>query len=92
MEWDERLSALLKDVEKFPFSYLHKFVGKNTPEFEAGVVDLRARFPDLQLVHRRESSGGKHVAYTFEWIARTPEEIIAVIQASAKLPDLQILL
>lgn len=88
----DKLRELLNAQEVFPVRYLHKFIGKNTVVFEQGVVALNAAFNGLELQSRRESGGGKHVAYTYAIDARSAEEIIMLFEATERVPDLLMVL
>lgn len=83
-----KLRALLEAQEAFPTEFIHKFIGKNTPEFALGVAELERKFPGLRLQHSRMSAGDAHVALTYVISAATVEEIIVVLQATDTIADL----
>ncbi len=87
-----QLKALLESQEKFPTTYLHKFIGKNTVAFHGGVSGLEKRFATLTLELSRESVGGKHVAKTYRFGASSADEIIELLKATDQVPDLLMVL
>jgi putative lipoic acid-binding regulatory protein len=93
----EKLRALLSE-EIYPHLYVHKFIGLNTPAFRAAVEALEAKFPDAIQVSARESAPtssygeANYLAYTYELTARNADEIIALLEQTATLPDLKVVL
>jgi len=86
------LRALLA-LEQFPLTYLHKFIGKNTPAFHAAVAAMEARFPSAVRVTVRLSGVNQtYVAYTLSLNAKDPEEIVALWSATADLAELTLIL
>lgn len=87
-----RLLELLSQ-ESFPLEYLHKFIGKNSPEFKEAVAQLAARFPAVHTQHVRES-GKSHayLAYSFSLTALQPKDVTDLVEATSQLPGLALLL
>jgi putative lipoic acid-binding regulatory protein len=83
---------LLASQHTFPCGYTHKFIGKNTVAFTTAVERLEGRFGALRLEKARESKGGAHIALTYVFAALDPDDIIALFEETAKLPDLHIIL
>jgi putative lipoic acid-binding regulatory protein len=91
-----KLRELLKQ-EKYPMTYIHKFIGMNTSAFRDAVEDLEDRFPGLREVSRRESSDSgsgdaNYLACTFNFIASSADEIIELMEATRVLADIKIML
>ncbi len=88
----DRFLELLR-AEQYPLRYTHKFIGKNTAAFRAGVREMGDRFPQATLEGFRES-GESHayLAYTYVQVAGSAEEIMAFVDATATLVDLTIIL
>lgn len=87
-----RLRELLAD-ESFPHLYVHKFIGLKTADFQARAEQMLLAFPRARLVGQRESGGqGKYLAYTCELHAESVDEIIALLEATAGLSDLKMIL
>lgn len=72
---------LLEATHEFPCPYTFKVIGKANEKFVQDVVaavrtGLALEFdPPYQ---SRESSGGRHIALTFEPITHNPEQVLAV--------------
>lgn len=87
-----KLKTLLEVEETFPLDFVFKFVGRNSPAFAQSSHGLKTSFPALQETHSRESSGGKHVAKTFSFVAPDAESIVAIFKAIEKLEDVLVVL
>lgn len=89
----EKLRELLEE-EEYPHLYVHKFIGLNTEAFREAVIELELRFPDAKQISARESAGAaaSYLAYTYELEANSADEIIELLQETATLPDVKILL
>jgi putative lipoic acid-binding regulatory protein len=87
----DRLRELLLN-ESFPHLFRFKFVGKNTTVFKSGVQELLNQFPRLQYESERPSKGNRHVAFGYTLAALSADEIIQVLDAISKIPDLVIML
>jgi putative lipoic acid-binding regulatory protein len=87
----QNLKALL-EKETYPHSFLFKFIGKNSPDFEDGTKNLQGLFPELTMESLRLSQNQKHVSYTYSLNAESADEIIQVYQAIEGLPDLELVL
>ena len=87
-----RLLELLQ-AETFPLRYVHKFIGRNTPEFRAAVAALGKQFPSVVCEGFRES-GASHtwLAYTFVQTAPSATDIVAFVEATALLTDIKLIL
>ena len=78
----------LLEQEPYPLDYIHKVIGRNTPSFDSGLEALKRTFPALRQTGERLSSGGANRAVTYSFLAHTADEIIALVEATAKVPDL----
>ena len=87
----KRLRELLAE-ETFPHTYCFKFVGKQSPAFEAGARSLELMFSSLVLKSSRQSTNQKHLSLTYTLEAESVEEIISVLKVIAQIPDVQIIL
>jgi putative lipoic acid-binding regulatory protein len=87
-----KLRKLLEDTEKFPHEFVHKFIGKNTPEFATGVSELERKFPGMKLSNSRMSRGDGHVALTYVYLASTPDDVVALFKATESVPDVLVVL
>lgn len=90
-----RLRELLMR-EIYPHCYVHKFIGHQTPAFAEAVSGLELAFPRAQRVAARESGkmagGGRYISYTYELQAQSADEIMALLEATAQLADLKLIL
>lgn len=89
-----KLKALL-DAETFPHRYLHKFIGIRSEKFLDAVSALEQQFPRATRKGVRESADSKgttYIALTFEFNAHSSDEIIELLEATMRLPDLKIIL
>lgn len=87
-----KIRALLLEQEAFPLSFTYKFIGFQTPAFQASVGRLERAYPSLTHEMDRESSGGKHLAKTYRYEAADVDAIIEIFEAIEKLDDLVIVL
>lgn len=101
----DKLRELLGE-ETYPHRYLHKFIGLNTDLFRDEVERFEKLFPRAKKVSERESKGGganavasgqppdapSYVAFTYEFVANSPEEIIQLLEATSHLKDLRVML
>lgn len=87
-----KLRSLLEEQETFPTRYLHKFIGKNTPNFATDVTQFEAQFPKAHLQTARMSQGDGHVAMTYVLEADTVEDIIDLLKATKLIRDLKFVL
>lgn len=89
----EKLRELLSE-EEYPHLYVHKFIGLNTDSFRADVAAFESRFPTVKQVSARESAGSaaSYLAYTYQLEANSADEIIELLQDTATLTDVKILL
>ena len=97
MAYDYDNLQRLLEAERYPARYVHKFIGKHTPAFQASVEKLETEFPRATRVGRRESVGRhggppQYVSYTFELFAESAEEIVRFIQFTAGLVDVKVIL
>jgi putative lipoic acid-binding regulatory protein len=83
-----KLKALLEAQETFPLDFIHKFIGRNSPAFAAGVAELERRHPELKLQHSRMSQGDAHVALTYTFRAESADAILVVLRATDEIADL----
>jgi hypothetical protein len=87
-----RLRELLLAQEEFPLEYLHKFIGRNTPAFEAGLAQWRMRFRPLSCPSDRLSANQGHRSLSFILKMSTVDELIAMLEATDAIPDLVMVL
>lgn len=92
----EKIRQLLSE-QPFPHRYIHKFIGLRTPEFLMTVEALEKAYPKAKRVTERETSGKSHggipyVALTYELLADSADEIVALLQSTALVSDLKIIL
>lgn len=88
----ERFRQLLEEQGGFPLEFTHKFIGENSSEFAHSVRQFEAAHPRLRLQSRRESSGGRHVAYTYVLEARDTDEVVALFEATRLLAGIRLIL
>lgn len=86
----DKLRELL-EFEIYPYRYTHKFIGRRTEAFAGAVAELERAFPDAVRVAER-ATGPRYVAYTYEILARSADEIIALWQATERLADLKLIM
>lgn len=87
-----RLRMLLQE-EKYPLTYMHKFIGRNTPAFRAAVAQMVRGFPTASLSTMRESGeSASWLAYTYVQVAQNADEVVAFVEATTTLPELRIIL
>ncbi len=87
-----KLHALLEAQETFPTQYTHKFIGRNSPAFAAGMQTLEERFPTLTLETARATRSESYLAVTYTLEADSAEAIIEVLEATTAIPDLHMIL
>lgn len=92
----DELLKVFQEKEEFPTLFIHKFIGRNTPEFLSGVAAWAAAkvslYPTLRESHRRFSGDQKHCSLTFEFTAQTAEEVIDVLKSTTAIPDFKMVL
>ena len=88
----ESLRALLNSQETFPTLYTHKFIGRNTGAFGAGVKSLEERFPALRLKTSRTTRSEAHLSLTYVFEAESAEAIIEVLEYTHGIEDLYMML
>ncbi|MCG6156030.1 YbeD family protein [Rubinisphaera margarita] len=75
---------LLEATHEFPCHYTFKVIGECNERFVDDVVAAVRNGMDLEFdppYGSRESSGGRHVALTFEPLTESPEQVLAVYAA-----------
>jgi hypothetical protein len=87
-----RLRELLVTQERFPLEYLHKFIGRNTPAFDAGVQAWKDRHRPISCPSDRLSASQGHRSITFVLQMDTVDELIAMLEATDAIPDLVMVL
>ena len=82
------------ESERFPHTYVHKIIGRNTEAFEHGIATFQARFPRAIRVTRRESQpkvaaadSARFISYSFELEADTADEIIELMAFTETIAD-----
>lgn len=84
----EKFRELLKSTYQFPCTYIHKFIGKNSPIFLQSVIDFESKFIGLTKTAVRMSASGNHMALTYDYLAGSPDEIIELTRETQKINDL----
>ena len=84
----EKFRALLNQHHQFPGIYTHKFIGKNSPIFTAGVADFEKKFIGLTRTTERQSASGAHLALTYEYHASSADDVIQLSVETHKINDL----
>lgn len=87
-----KLKCLLEEQETFPTVFTHKFIGRNSDGFTRGVTAWEARFPKARQTIARKSAGDGHLALTYEFDAANADEIIALLEATAEIEDVLVIL
>ncbi len=84
----QKFRELLKSTYPFPCTYIHKFIGKNSPIFLQSVTDFEGKFIGLTRTAVRLSASGNHMALTYDYLAGSPDEIIELTRETQKINDL----
>ena len=84
----KKFRDLLEANYQFPCTYIHKFIGKNSPIFRSSVVDFEKKFIGLTLTTERMSASHAHVALTYDYLAGSADEIIELTKETQKINDL----
>ena len=88
----ESLRALLLSQETFPTEYTHKFIGRNTAGFAAGVQRLEAQFPGLRLESARATRSEAHLALTYVFVGESADAIVELLEFTSGIDDLYMIL
>jgi len=88
----DRIRALLREQESFPLRYTHKIIGKHSAAFRTGADRLLREVPGLRIAFERESSGGAHLAITFEFSAADADQVVRLLELTAEVEDLLVIL
>jgi len=78
-----KIAAYKDTLFEFPTDYPLKVAGKNTPGFETTVVEIVSRHVkdfDPTMVTVRESSGGKYLAVSVNFVAQSKVQLDALYQ------------
>ncbi len=89
---ESRFRELLEKSYLFPTTYLHKFIGRDSGEFHASVSIFEQKFVGLKRTKENRSASGKHIAYTYEFIAAKPDDILELTRETSQLKDLMYIL
>ncbi len=84
----DKFKQLLADTYLFPANYTHKFIGKNTPSFNAGVISFEGKFVGLKRTGEKRSSNDAHVALTYSFLAGSADDVIELAKATYEIEDL----
>jgi putative lipoic acid-binding regulatory protein len=84
----QKFRELLKSTYLFPCTYIHKFIGKNSPIFLQSVTEFESKFIGLTKTGIRMSASGNHMALTYDYLAGNEEEIIELTRETQKINDL----
>jgi putative lipoic acid-binding regulatory protein len=87
-----RFRELLIAQERFPLSYLHKLIGRNTEAFEQSLAAWQKRHPGAECQSSRLSEGGSHRAVTFVLKVKDADELIEILKETDQLADLVMVL
>ena len=87
-----KLRELLLAQEKFPLDYLHKFIGRNSDAFSAGLADWAKCHPAATCQADRLSANQGHRSVTYIFRAPDVDALIAMLQATDRIPDLVMIL
>ncbi|WP_237227144.1 YbeD family protein [Rubinisphaera sp. JC750] len=74
---------LLDATHQFPCTYTFKVIGESNEKFVQNIVAAVRAGLGLEFdppYRSRETRGGRHVALTFEPVAETAEQVLAVYQ------------
>ncbi len=88
----DALRKLLETEETYPFEYMHKFTGRDTPAFRESLARFEARFPKLKKQGERPSGSGTYAAVTYLFHAESAEQIIEMLKATGEVEDLILVL
>ena len=78
-----KLAAYKDTLFEFPTAYPLKVAGKNTPGLEATVVEIVSRHVndfDPTTITVRESSGGKYLAVSVNFVAQSKAQLDSLYQ------------
>jgi putative lipoic acid-binding regulatory protein len=81
MEQSLPIVDLLENTHAFPGPYLFKVIGKADHGFLARVVGVVRKELGSDVdppYHVREAVGGRHVAVTFELVAQSAQQVVAI--------------
>jgi putative lipoic acid-binding regulatory protein len=84
----QKFRDLLEANYQFPCTYIHKFIGKNSPIFRSSVTDFEKKFIGLTKTTERMSASNAHVALTYDYLAGSADEIIELTKETQKINDL----
>lgn len=87
-----KIREMLEAQESFPFDYIHKVIGRNTPAFLDSVAALESRFPAVRRDSLRPSASQAHVSVTLVLRAADASEVIRLLEATEALVDLVMVL
>jgi putative lipoic acid-binding regulatory protein len=83
-----KFRQLLADTYMFPANYQHKFIGKNSPIFQAAVGEFEGKFVGLKRTGEKQSASGNHLALTYDFLAGSAEDVIELAKATYLIADL----
>lgn len=83
-----KFKILLENNFQFPCTYLHKFIGMNSPIFKTSVTDFEKKFIGLSKVSEKFSASGKHLSLTYEYQAANSDDVVQLLIETHKLNDL----
>ncbi len=86
---------LLEATHHFPCVYTFKVIGVSSEEFVEAIVDAVRTGLELGFdppYHSRETSGGRHIALTFEPRVQNAEQVLAVYAELQKKEGVVLLL
>jgi putative lipoic acid-binding regulatory protein len=83
-----KFRTLLEQTYQFPCTYIHKFIGKNSPIFKQSVSEFEQKFIGLTRTTERMSASSAHLALTYDYVAGSADEIIQLTIETQKINDL----
>jgi putative lipoic acid-binding regulatory protein len=84
----DKFRTLLTETYLFPANYTHKFIGKNSDLFLAGVSAFEGKFVGLKRTGEKQSASGAHLALTYDFLAGSAEDVIELAKATHLIDDL----
>lgn len=84
----EKFKILLEKNYSFPATYIHKFIGANSPIFKSSVLEFEKKFIGLTRTSEKLSASSKHLSLTYEYLAASADDVILLTTETQKINDL----
>ena len=84
----QKFRDLLDQNYQFPATYLHKFIGKNSPIFLESVQEFEKKFIGLVKTMERQSASGAHISLTYEYQAASADDVIELTIQTQHINDI----